>query len=160
MSFYLNPDFIFNSISAILLLIAAIFCIKNGINKNITPLIIMGCITGDFSIQAFGFCLNSILLNHTLARINTFLFFPPVLFIMLLINYSQKESLNSVFLIPIFIIGTLYSFLVFHPDSIVAEIQIFMGFEVMYSTKSFQIIINLLFATYGIFYMYINVSYI
>jgi len=64
-----------------------------------------------------------IFLNIMLARIYALMIFPATVFFTIGINYIIKESFNSIFLICVFSLGILYSYLAFQPNFVHIKLE-------------------------------------
>ncbi|NHI94353.1 MAG: hypothetical protein EAX96_17810 [Candidatus Lokiarchaeota archaeon] len=154
MTFEITPDLIINSITSTIFLVAAIFCFKNAKSKRIQALIIMGFICIDYTFLWFGLGINSLLLSVEFARITAFFFYPQIILMILLINYTQNEKLYSNILIPFFCFDIIYCMIIFNPNVIIAEKIIFVWFPGIFWIGWFSLIITLLHTTYLILMMY------
>ncbi|NHI94351.1 MAG: hypothetical protein EAX96_17800 [Candidatus Lokiarchaeota archaeon] len=154
MTFEFTPDLIINSITSTIFLITAIFCFKDAKNKNILPLTIMGFICVNYFLLFFGLGFDSFISSIDAARINAFLFYPSIILMILLINYTHNEKLYSNFLIPFFCFGLIYCIIIFNPNVIIAEKVVMLGFINIFWKDWFFWFISSLHTAYLILTMY------
>lgn len=114
----------------------------------------MGFICIDYTYLWFGLGINSLILSVDFARITAFFFYPQIILMILLINYTQNEKLYSNTLIPFICFDIIYCIVIFNPNIIIAEEIIFVWFPAIFWIDWFSLIITLLHASYLILMMY------
>ena len=99
-------------------------------------------------MEGISYLLMSILLN----RIFTFLLFPSVLFVLIGINYTMKESYISINIIIVFSLGIFLTYLIFQPGAIKPVIR--RGYPTFIWVGLLDVVANLIQAYFAVMTFY------
>jgi len=146
-----SPEVIMDLTVGTIFLIGVVIILTN-LKKKIISLYYFVFIFFCFSLFFYLEGLSFLFLNTTLGRIYNTISFPALISLLLVINYTKKENIFSLNLIPIFCLGTLLCYLAFDPKT--ATIIIEDGYPTIIWTGLFNIIGILMLVLFSLYFFY------
>lgn len=138
-------------IIGILLAIGGLLSILKGIRSKIKPLVLISLISIDSSLLFFTLGVLYLTLNLNFYRIISIVTIPISILYIMLISFTEKETLKSFYLVPIIIFSILIFFIAIDPFAIV--VTYVKGYPQLQLTP-IKILTELNFLFFGMFGFY------